>query len=183
MESLPILIDAEEAIEFYNEHRNLTDAAKAYVVATLHKDGYSNTQIRKALQIDKVYAVTHLKRAGTALSEDELTLWHRNPARITLGHVRAIAKLSRVKREELLRGLLSKRTPVHVFASIAQGKIDERDADIKRYEQVMGDVLGRQVKIRYNPAKRSGTLSLDFYALDDLDGMARALGFKSDEHI
>lgn len=183
MSNLPYLIDADEAIAFYREKSDLTDAEKAYVVAILSKEGYSNKSIRKSLGIDKVYTVTHLKRVGTLLSESELTLWHKNPSRITLGHVRAIAKLPANKREELLRNLLTKRIPVHQFEALAQGKDEDRDADIERYERIMGEVLGRQIKIRFNQTKRTGSLTIDFYGLDDLDHISHSLGFKAEDHI
>lgn len=183
MSNLPYLIDADEAIEYYKGKSDLTDAEKAYVVAILSQEGYSNKSIRQSLGIDKVYTVTHLKRAGTSLSESELNLWHKNPTRITLGHVRAIAKFPASKREDLLRNLLTKRIPVHKFESLAQGKDEDRDTDIKRYELIMGEVLGRQIKIRFNQAKRSGSLTLDFYDLDDLDHISRCLGFKAEDHI
>lgn len=183
MSSLPYLIDADEAIEYYKGRSDLTDAEKAYVVAMLSKEGRSNKDIRKSLGIDKVYTVTHLKRVGTCLTESELNLWHKNPSRITLGHARAIAKLPTSKREELLRSLLTKRTPVHKFEAIAKGKVDDRDTDIKRYERIMGEVLGRQINIRFNPAKLSGSVTLDFFGLDDLDHISRCLGFKAEDHL
>lgn len=183
MSTLPYLIDADEAIKYYKGKTDLTDAEKAYVVAMLSKEGRSNKDIRKLLGIDKVYTVSHLKRVGTCLTESELNLWHKNPSRITLGHARAIAKLPTWKREELLRSLLTKRTPVQKYEAIAKGNGDDRDTDIKRYERVMGDVLGRQINIRFNPAKHSGSVTLDFFGLDDLDHISRLLGFKPEDHI
>lgn len=117
MNNLPLLLDAREAIDYYHQHPGMTDAEKAYVVAFLSGEGRSNSQIREDLGIEKVYTVTHLKRAGT-LSEEELTLWLRNPRKITLGHVRAVAKLPFSKREKLLRDLLHTRTPVHKFEAL-----------------------------------------------------------------
>lgn len=183
MNALPLLIDAEEATEYFREHPDCTDAEKAYIVGVLSNEGLTNKQIREALKISKVYTVTHLKRAGTSLSEEELTLWLNNPLRITLGHVRAIAKLPRTKREELLRGLLRTKSSVQKFESIAQGKSDDRDADIKRYEVLMGERLGREIKIRYNQGKRTGCISLDFYTLEDLDHISKQLGFNAEEHF
>lgn len=184
MNDFPLLFDADDAINHYISNQNRTDAELAYIVATLSKDGYKNKAIREALGIKNVYTVTHLKRAGTNLTEKELILWHKNPYRITLGHVRAIALLPQQKREELLRRLLSKKIPVHRFESIAQGKAEPNEnPDIKRYEQLMSEVLGRNIAISYNPAKRSGTLTLNFYSLDDLDDVSGKLGFKSEENI
>jgi ParB family transcriptional regulator, chromosome partitioning protein len=183
MGDLPFLVDADDAIEYHNSRSSLTDAEKAYVVAVLSREGFSNKAIREALNIDKVYTVTHLKRAGTCLSESELALWHKNPTRITLGHVRAITKFQQSKREELLRNLLTTRIPVHRYEAIAQGKSDNRDTDIKRFERIMGEVIGRQIRIKFNPAKLSGSLTLDFFDLDDLDYLAKSLGFESEKHI
>lgn len=181
MEHLPLLLDTREAIAFYHANPACTDAAKAYIVAFLSESGFSNRAIREALNIDKVYTVTHLKRAGLALSEAELALWHANPKHITLGHVRAIAKLPQQAREKMLRKLLVRKSPVHEFEAIAQGKIEQRDADIKRYQERMAEVLGRPVKISYNTGKRSGSLCLDFFTLEDLDQLASALGFQAQD--
>lgn len=183
MRPLPYLINTQEAVTFYQANPSCTDAAKAYVVAILCKEGLSNRAIRAALNIDKVYTVTHLKRVGLALTEAELALWHNNPTRITLGHVRAIAKLPQQEREKMLRKLLTQKTPVHQFEAIAQGNNEQRDVDIKRYQDRMAEVLGRPIKIRYNSATKSGSLNLDFFTLDDLDGIATALGFQARDYF
>ncbi len=183
MNNLPFLINTNDAIMYYTSRTDCTGAEKSYIVAMLSREGFTNKAIRKALKIKKVYTVTHLKRVGTSLTEKELTLWHRNPDKITLGHVRAIAKLPQPKREEMLRGLLTKRTSVQKFELIAQGKSCERNTDIQLYERLMGEVLGRQIKIRYNPSKRSGTITLDFFTLEDLDNISLALGYNSEENL
>jgi ParB family chromosome partitioning protein len=182
MERLPLILDTNEAIDYFRQHPDCTDAVKSYVVAFLYGEGFKNASIRAALNIDKVYLVTHLKRAGTLLSETELELWHNNSKTITLGHVRAIARLPRAKREPLLRGLLTRRTPVSRFELLGKGEECEKDVDIKRYEEVMQNVTGRVTKIRYNNAKRSGTISLDFFSLDALDDISKALGFNAEDH-
>jgi len=183
MELLPYLMDIQEAVDFYHKNPTCTDAAKAYVVAFLSKEGLSNRAIRAALNIEKVYTVTHLKRVGLALTDAELALWHKNPVRITLGHVRAIAKLPQQEREKMIRKLLARKTPVHQFEAIAKGNNEQRDADIKRYQERMAEVLGRPVKIRYNSARQSGSLSLDFFTLEDLDHLAAALGFQAQDYF
>lgn len=184
MRDFPFLLDADDAINHFLSNQNLTDAELAYIVATLSNDGYRNKAIREALSIEKVYTVTHLKRAGTRLTEEELRLWHKNHCRITLGHVRAIALLPQKRREELLRDLLKRKIPVHKLAAVAQGKKEAHvDTDIKRYEQFMGEVLGRNVVISYNATNSSGVLALSFYSLDDLEDVSAKLGFNSAEHI
>jgi len=179
MRSLPILLDADEAIEYYKENRvdPLTDAERALVVSTLHKDGYKNSDIRKVLGIPQVYTVTHLKRVGVSLTDMELSLWHKNPKRITFGHVRAVAKLPHLKREPLLRSLLSKRISVSEFERIAKGEPARQDIDIARFETEVSETIGRPLALRYNKVKRAGRLTVSFYGLDDLDDLLAGLGY------
>lgn len=163
------------ATDFFISQTNLTSAQQACVVAFLNQRGMTNRDIRSALCIDKVYTVTHLKRTGTALSLIELELWHQNPDRISLGHVRAITKLPMEQRESLLRELLVRKIPVSHFEAIAKGKHIETDADIKRFERVIGDMLSREIEVQYNQKTGSGCLSLSFTGLDDLEQMTAAL--------
>jgi ParB family chromosome partitioning protein len=178
MALLPLLVDAEDAIDYAKSNRMTNDALLAWIVATLSREGYLNRDIREVLVISEVYRVTHLKRVGLALSEDEMELWHQNPKRITLGHVRAIWKLPRKEREKMLRNLLLVKTPVSEFERIARGEGEERDCDIERFETLMGETLGRKVSIHYKKAKQTGTLTLDFFTLDDLEEVASKLGFQ-----
>lgn len=177
MKSLPLILSREDAINYYKSTSHITDAEKSYVVRILSEEGLSNKCIRQALNIQKVYTVTHYKRAGTALSDDEIELWMNNPSQITLGHVRAIAKIPRLKREPLLRELLAKKISVHQYEMIAQGKREESNTDVKTYAQGMEDQLGRPVSIQYNAKKCSGTLTLGFYGLEDLDDVGESLGY------
>ena len=182
MPPLPYLIDDEDAIEHYLAHPEATDAVRAYVVGMLHKEGYTNRRIREVLRIQKVYEVTHLTRAGTALSIDELMLWHSNPERITLGHTRAIAAFPASKREDIMRRMLRKKVSVRSLERLAKGQ-EDNDVDIQRYEVLMAEAIGRPTKIRFNPTKGSGSITLNFFDLQDLDNMAKALGFDVEAHI
>jgi ParB family chromosome partitioning protein len=177
MRILPLVLDTQEAVSFYHAHGGLNDAQIAYLVGFLSKEGHSNKKIRHFLGITKVYTVTHLKRAGTLLSEAELQLWCDNPERITLGHVRAVAKLPPKEREGLLRDLLAKRRSVHDFELLAKGKSPVPDVDTKRYSSRMSEVLGYPVEIIFNQYTKRGRLILDFYTVDDLEDMARKLGY------
>lgn len=181
IDALPYFVTAEDAVAFYRDNPTCSDAIKAYILAFLTAEGFSNRAIRAALQIPKVYTVTHLKRAGQALDHAQLTLWHRNPTRITLGHVRAIASFPSAQRETWLRKLLVQKIPVHQLEALAQGRTDSHNADIKRYQERMAQVLGRPLNIRYNPATQSGSLTLDFFTLEDLDRVAAALGFTPED--
>jgi ParB family chromosome partitioning protein len=191
VEGLPILLDSEEAIDYYQKHPSCTDAVKSYIVGFLHNEGLTNPDIRSALGL-KVYQVTHLKRVGTSLTESELETWHKNPRSITLGHLRAIAKFPYNERIKLLDDLKAGKEKkkkgkksaksVSAFEAKARGEAETKDADIKRYEELMQEVTGRVTKIKYNATKQSGSITLDFFSLDSLDDISKALGFDASKH-
>ena len=181
MSNFPLLLDTEEALEHYLLPGERSDAEKAYIVSIFSKDGHSNSKIRELLSIEKVYTITHLKRVGLSLTDTELALWHNNPHKITFGHVRAVAKLPETKRMKLLRELLSKKMSVRLFEQLAKEKPDERDFNTQRYEETVTKVLGRGVKIKYNPVKKTGSILLDFYRLEDLTDILAALGYAPKE--
>ena len=164
-----------EAIQYALTTPDAGSAQLAAIVAFLSANGLTNREIRARLNIEKVYTVTHLKRAGTALTPEEIELWHNNPTRITLGHIRAIAKLPLTSREPLLRSLLLKKQPVSNFEALAKGKQAENSADIRQFERMIGDILGRDIKVDYNPRNSCGSLLLSFYGLDDLENITAAL--------
>jgi len=93
VESLPLILDTDEAIDYFIHHPNCTDAIKAYIVAFIFGEELENAVIFTALNIKKIYLVSHLKRADALLTVEELELWHNNPIATTLNHVRAINKL------------------------------------------------------------------------------------------
>ena len=176
MEYLPDIFDEDEAIEVIQDSTT-TDAAKAYAYGLLSNWGHSNHAIRDMTGVDKVYVVTHYKRAGTKLSDDELVLWHNNPRRITLGHIRACLKMDEREREELLRDLLIKKKSVSEVSDIANKRTAFSDADLKRYINEVTEKIGRNMKFNYKPMKGSGTITLDFYDLADLDYLVGMLGY------
>jgi len=177
MHKLPLLIDADEAISFYKDQTSLSSCVSAYVVGILANEGWPNSKIRSSLDIEKVYTVTHLKRVGTALSILEFDLWYANQNRITLGHLRAIAKMPGAKREALMRDLLVKRISVHDFEDLAKGKKLEQSVDVKRFERLMSEKIGRDLNLIFDTKKHNGSITLHFSNLGDLDTITSALGF------
>ncbi len=184
MDNLPILIDADDAIDAYFNNKPASKALQAKIIALLSEEGFTNGQIRQALQIEKDYVVSHLKRAGETLTDTQLTLWHNNPQRITLGHIRALCSLNPDQREQYLRQLLQTRVSVNHLERISQGHDNSAiDQDLKRYEQKMSEVTGRMVELSYDPSHRSGKITLSWHGFDDLDDVAARFGFKASEHI
>lgn len=175
---LPILTDAQEALKFYRSTNPLNDAQRAYVIAFLSREGWTNRQIRSELGIEKVYTLTHYRRVGLALSESEFALWSKNPDRITLGHLRALCHLKPEIREPLLRNVLAHKLSVSKLQQRIRGNDQRQNGDIKRYEAQMEGILGRGVKIHFDINRQSGKLTLDFFGLDDLDQIANSLGFQ-----
>ncbi len=172
--TLPILLCPEEAIDDYLSN-NLSDTEKAYIVAYLSKEGFSNRQIREALKIDRVYTVTHLKRAGS-ISEQALLLWLNHSHKIKLGHIRVITRLKPEQHLTILEKVIRQRLSVHQLTLIAEGK-DQDDANIKRYVSQMAETIGRSVTLNYNSSQKKGSITLDFWSLDDLDEIAKRLGY------
>jgi hypothetical protein len=176
--SLPILLDEFDAIEYFNNE--LSDAHKAYTIAYLSKY-YSNKQIRDALKIKNNYTVSQFKTAGLKLTDEELELWDKNSNRISLGHIRAIVKYKEPERDTILRDILSKKLSVRHVESLTKTK-EENSADIERYEREMALQLGYAIKIKYDPNKKVGSMTLPFYSYENLEDIADKLGYKSDEY-
>jgi ParB family chromosome partitioning protein len=183
MSGLPILLDAEDALAFYRGNANPDNPTKAFVVGVLAQEGYRNRSIRDALGINQVYAVTHLLRVSKALTREEMDLWYRNPQRITLGHLRAIAKLPQVKREPLMRTLLTSKIPVHQFEALARGEDEIQDINIKKFVERMSESIGRPITVTFDKKKKAGTLSLAFYDLNDFDALCTTLGYRAEEEF
>ena len=178
---LPILFDSKDALDYLANTPHVGDPQRAYVIAFLSREGWTNRQIRKQLGIDKVYTLTHFKRVGLSLSEAEFSLWGKNPTRITLGHLRAVCHLNPLVREPLLRIVLAQNLSVAKLLQRLKDQTQSTNADIKRYETQMEESLGRGVKIQFNASRQSGKLTLDFFGLDDLDHLSTTLGFTPDQ--
>ncbi|AHI32721.1 MULTISPECIES: hypothetical protein [Marinobacter] len=180
MERLPIFTDAAEAIEFYEATPSSwsSNLMKAWVVRHLVEDGYANADIRDALKIRKKYVVTHLIRVGKSLSLEEFQLWAQYPVSITFGHMRAIASLPYPTRRDLLKLLLKTKTTVSQLEQIARGKKLDNETDIRKLERDISDHTGQPTRIRFNHKKKSGSITVDFFSLDEFDFLCEKLGYK-----
>lgn len=186
---LPLLYSVKDAITAF--HKTQSDAVKCWIIHFLSTEmEMSNKDIRIKLGIEKTYEVTHYRRCGK-ITEEELELWDNNTDRISLSHVRAIANLKKETRQDILRSLLVKNISSRKLESIAKeinnnqsashDLIDNQSFDIKKYAEDVGDKLGRIVSIKHNQNKNFGTLSLEYYGIDDLSDLVKNLGFEYDE--
>lgn len=178
MDTLPLLIDEDDAVDLFN-NGNCNDTIKAYVVHYLSNNGLSNRQIRDLLGIDKVYTVTHLRRAGS-LSEGELLLWMRNPKCLTLGHIRAISQLPAQKRENAIRNQLRTKHSVRQLEKLVKN-VEIADINTKHYVEEMSTSIGFKVELQHNQVKGGGKLSIFYHSLDELQGIAEKLGYHTEE--
>ncbi len=189
MEMLPLMLDGEDAIDFYRSTPDKTDAFKAKVIAVMITDGFSNGQIRDELKIQKDYVVSHYKRVGTTLNDEQLQLWHNNPSNITLGHARAVSSMkSPALREQTLRKLLTTKISVAKLEKMAatgeqQDDIDDIEKHLKQYAGYMSEVTGRVVDIKMKKGEKMGKITLSWTGYDDLDDVAKALGFKPSDYM
>lgn len=183
---LPTPFDAEDAADIWQE--DITDAARAYLVNFLFdSESLTNKQIRHLLKIDHVYKVTHLKMAGS-LTEEELLLWDKNPRKITLSHIRAIAKLQESHRKKLIRELLVKNISSRKLEVLARNiKLgipnQEEDVDIQNYAELVSEQIGRPISIKFDSSKRVGEIALKFFSIDDLANITEILGYKGTEEF
>lgn len=181
---LPLLFDSEDAKNLWRHATS--DAIRAYTVYFLTtQEGFTNKAIREFLRISTVYEVTHLKRCGS-LSEEELTLWHNNPQSITLAHVRAVVSLPDSIRLGVLRDQLVHKRSSRSLEILARhykktGQFSEQtqDVDIKQFEKLISEQLGRPVSISHQKLKQDGQLTLSYFGLDDLDNLLTLLGYKA----
>ncbi len=180
--SLPTFANADDAIIYYRAQQKPNSAVSAYVVASLSRFGMRNREIRAALNISRHYVVSHLKQAGLALSRELIELWNKNSDTLTLRHVRLIARQPVERREELIRTVLERRLSIRKLAAHINDK-KSIDPNIARFAQLMSESIGRPVTLEYDSDKQTGTLSLRFFSLDDLDLLARRLGFDPSEHF
>lgn len=178
---LPFLTDINDVHRFLKQCPTPCDAHIAYLAAFLSKEGLPNREVRAILGIDKVYALTHFKRVGLSLTEDEFQLWEKNPTRITLGHLRLLAGLSPSRRHALIRHVIATGVSVARLSASLKSTSQEAISDIKQYSLSMEDALGRGVSISFDIRKQSGEITLKFYGLDDLDMIAKKLGYVSSD--
>lgn len=113
--------------------------------------------------------------------------------KISFGHAKALLMLSKPEEQEILASLVVKEgLSVRECESIAlkQTKREKNrkrknttqtstvDFDIRDLEEKLQQAIGTKVKIR--PKKRGGVIEIEYYTLDELDGIMRLIGLETD---
>ena len=159
-----------------------SDAEKVYAIGFMARAKKKNTDVRAVAGFKKNYEASHFMRMGKVLSEEELLIWHRNPQRISLGHARALARFKDPKqRLKLFEDLLVKRIPVQTLERMVKGVDTSKDVDVKRFERVVSESIGRPLDIKFNQNEKKGEITLTFFGWEDLDIIVEALGYKKEE--
>jgi len=115
--------------------------------------------------------------------------------RLTQGHAKALLAVSNLaQRSELARGVLANDWSVRELERQVQAlqrqslnttKASEsdkqeptaRDANVADLERKLGEHLGTRVHLQLGRKKGSGRLMIDFYNLDQFDGLMQKIGF------
>ena len=187
MHPLPHLTTPNEALDALKRISTPTQAFLALVVALLSKV-HTNREIRAITGIHHDYTVSHLKRAGKKLTRKELELWHNNPQSITLGHVRVLCRMPSTQREHYLRKLLAVKITVSKLETIAakRSTITNDENDCELYAQKISRATGRAIAISQPKLKGNvwiGKMILGWYGYEDLERIAKLLGYNPQEEL
>jgi hypothetical protein len=184
---LPDFLDTKDAIDTYNNERHPTDALKAWVVGYLSSQRLKNKEIRESLHIRHDYEVSHLKKVARGLTYELLTLWHKNPDALKLGHMRAITSMPKRVREDTIRNALRHKITVHQLeeksSALKRGEFKASTSATASLAEKMGTHIGRTVKIKSDPRKKMGSITLSWTNFADLDDICKRLGFDTTEHL
>jgi ParB family chromosome partitioning protein len=105
---------------------------------------------------------------------------------LEMGHARALLTLEAkeqvvVAKQVVARGLNVRQTEELIRAARkfrADGLLKTpQDADTKRLEQNLGQILGQPVQIRHSK-KGAGKLVISYSSLDELDGILSKMGYQ-----
>ena len=112
--------------------------------------------------------------------------------RLSFGHAKALLMLAKPEEQEILAGLVVKEgLSVRECESIALKRTRKEkkrrqkttgatvDFDVASLEERLQHALRTKVKIR--PRKKGGVIEIEYYTLDELDGILKSLGLKADE--
>lgn len=171
--------DVEDALQQYEERANKTDADRAIVIKYMVSLGLKNKDIRMHFGIKPNYIASRLMQAAT-LDDDELEIWRENQQNINLGHIRVLLGLKKTERLKKLKEMTNKKISVRQLLRWREGLQEgnvSKDQDTARYELLMSEHIHRQVKIKYNNIANKGSITLQFFGLNDLDDISKALGF------
>ena len=105
--------------------------------------------------------------------------------KIEMGHARALLALSSSKQDAAAREIYAKQLSVRQAESlvrsgekksVGQKSTSNKDANVKRLQQTLSEILGAKVNVQGKGEK--GKLVISYSSLEQLDGVLEKLGYK-----
>ncbi len=128
-------------------------------------------------------AVTHLLRI---LKLEAQVLQQVEDGTLSLGHAKLLAGqpaawqrflAAEVVRQGLSVRQLERRVRTLEQKPANQRRVSGRDPDIVRLEQRVGEIVGAETRVEYEPKQRQGRISFNFHSLEALQGILERLGY------
>jgi len=169
------------------EDLNPIERAEAFA-RLIEQFGLSHEEAGKRVGIDRSSITNHLRMLGLL---DPVKQFIREGL-ISMGQARALVGLSDIAQQQLLaeravrQGLSVREVEVAVRKMNAGEPVKQKQspkakaAYIQDLEKQIGEQLGTKASIRAGRKKGSGTLSIEFYSLDQFDTLISTLGVKTD---
>jgi ParB family chromosome partitioning protein len=151
-------------------------------------DRFGHTQEKLAEALSK--SRSHIANLLRLLTLPEEVQTHLREGRLTSGHARALvatADPAALARQVIARGLSVRETEALARSpdrsrktGAGDGKRAEKDADTRALEADLSASLGMEVSIDHRPGSESGSLTVRYASLDDLDALCRILSLGSE---
>ena len=177
---------AEWALVENLQREDLGPLERANGIARLIEEfGITQAEAGKQLALDRT-TITNLLRLRDL---DPQTLEAIEAGLITQGHARALLGCQDLtRRESLLKSCVRKGWSVREVerqvkrtASSGGSSASPRSSHIDDLESRLGTHLGTKVKISLGRKKGTGRMTLEFYSLEQFDGLLDRLGFVADK--
>ncbi len=199
MEKIPAVVKdiddqtaAELALIENIQREDLNPMERAVALKRLSSDfSLTHQEIADRVGLDRA-SVTNLLRLADL---DRATADLVRAGKLSQGHAKALLAVTDIaRRAELAAQVLSNDWSVRelerqvqaslkpptvsgVGPSVAGKEPTARDANVADLEKQLAEYLGTRVKLQLGRKKGSGRLVLDFYTLDQFDGLMQKIGF------
>ncbi len=183
---------AELALIENIQREDLNPMERAVALKRLSSDfNLTHQEIADRVGLDRASVTNLLRLADLDRSTSDLV----RAGKITQGHAKALLGVTDIARRaelaakvlandwsvrELERQVQSGHKRPSVGGETSQGTSKEptaRDANVADLEKQLADYLGTRVSLQLGRKKGSGRLVLDFYTLDQFDGLMQKIGF------
>tara|TARA_X000000368_G_C22991848_1_gene694702 strand:+ start:179 stop:1021 length:843 start_codon:yes stop_codon:yes gene_type:complete len=154
------------------ENLNAVEEAKAYQ-AILKNNKADQEQLSKVVGKSK----SHISNMVRLLELDQEILEYIILGKLSMGHARALIGVPNAKKLalEIINKKLSVRQTEKNTASFKKAKTKHKDANILDLEKELSEKIGLKTSIHFNEQGSSGSLTLYYSDLDQLDDIMKRL--------